>query len=969
MLDRFQQHSNEVVSPVASSKYMQRISAVEQERLPPLRLHELHDTASRAQTALSSSRSQISARYGAKPPSSSRIESRKSFRQIPTTVSITSRYTPRATSAPTPQEIRPLVEKSYDPSNAIDVIAYYKQKFRPPSPSGNDYDSRFLRDVDGPDHPLNPITAETVNVCDSLLVLSQTTGAFGHLINSVKAILYRSIFVDYDDNWLLLDRLDEQNAAFLQSRDTNAQIGEQNASDSRPKSVGVESLFSGKMAYYDLLKVAFSERKMVLADRNKFRDLNRRLHAAAAQGPMSINMIINRWQRPILLIAFNHWKALHLHYRSRIRRFSRYIRCWKNFELYKAFNHWHRRIKSLKLRKNIWEKERLDAEIDEAQREVQMLGENKDILTQKIQALQRQLKEMHEQRIYQEIVMKERLQAEKDAYTTYIKIGSVLAEPAKADFVKNAEHVSQSKSRNIHLLLRENESIDNILSLPPDKLVLRWVNFHLKKKGLNRTIDNYAGDLRDCVVYLHLLNSIQPAVCGLGALDEMDTTKRATSVIESAEALGLSGIITEDNIINASPDNADMHLLFLIQLFSKYPCLEETIRQPNREEATQSKEQQSESPVPSSEDMEKIAIAQSIGYKGNDPLVVQQCVDFKHLEEIWSQVTTLADTQSEDLTQTVQELGRMYEEIQNSMNTAMDTTNKILETYEAAASQTEQLARQLLGHRLRGDKINAEEVKEQKDFDQYTKLNQQKIADLLEKEQDVEKEFAELENILSRYYLDIKSIYRNYSRGNTMSSIEFWEFVKDCKLPGPDLPSATIDLIFARCNWTIDEADDDENPDRELIPSEFIESLIRIGAAKHSKTAPSISIRLQKLLSENVLPRASKSDATKFRREIYDAPVQSVLMKHRAKLERIFLFYARQDQKTDTSKKHLDTINVNEFYQMCKECNYIDSSFSIRNVNTIFGNIQIDDETKKVSAEDKFQELIFPEFLEVSLNP
>eukprot|EP00002_Diphylleia_rotans_P010370 TRINITY_DN2080_c1_g1_i1.p1 TRINITY_DN2080_c1_g1~~TRINITY_DN2080_c1_g1_i1.p1 ORF type:complete len:157 (-),score=39.72 TRINITY_DN2080_c1_g1_i1:148-618(-) len=61
----------------------------------------------------------------------------------------------------------------------------------------------------------------------------------------------------------------------------------------------------------------------------------------------------------------------------------------------------------------------------------------------------------------------------------------------------------------------------------------------------------------------------------------------------------------------------------------------------------------------------------------------------------------------------------------------------------------------------------------------------------------------------------------------------------------------------------------------------------------------------------------------------------------------------------------MDTINVAEFYQMCKDSNLIDNNFSIRNVNNIFACIQIDEDSKKTGVVDeKSQELVFPEFLE-----
>ena len=71
--------------------------------------------------------------------------------------------------------------------------------------------------------------------------------------------------------------------------------------------------------------------------------------------------------------------------------------------------------------------------------------------------------------------------------------------------------------------------------------------------------------------------------------------------------------------------------------------------------------------------------------------------------------------------------------------------------------------------------------------------------------------------------------------GGTLSQNEFMKFVKNVKLPSKALTLAEIDLIFIRANRE-DEEDAkeeamgiDDNPDRELLPSEFIEALYARG--------------------------------------------------------------------------------------------------------------------------------------------
>ena len=46
----------------------------------------------------------------------------------------------------------------------------------------------------------------------------------------------------------------------------------------------------------------------------------------------------------------------------------------------------------------------------------------------------------------------------------------------------------------IAALLREGESLEELMKLSPEELLLRWANFHLEKVG--RTINNFSGDIK-----------------------------------------------------------------------------------------------------------------------------------------------------------------------------------------------------------------------------------------------------------------------------------------------------------------------------------------------------------------------------------------------------------------------------------------------------------------------------------------
>ena len=47
--------------------------------------------------------------------------------------------------------------------------------------------------------------------------------------------------------------------------------------------------------------------------------------------------------------------------------------------------------------------------------------------------------------------------------------------------------------------------------LPPESILLRWFNFHLKAAGSARTVTNFSGDVMDSECYTVLLAQVSAA--------------------------------------------------------------------------------------------------------------------------------------------------------------------------------------------------------------------------------------------------------------------------------------------------------------------------------------------------------------------------------------------------------------------------------------------------------------------------
>ena len=67
-------------------------------------------------------------------------------------------------------------------------------------------------------------------------------------------------------------------------------------------------------------------------------------------------------------------------------------------------------------------------------------------------------------------------------------------------------------------LALEGEELHDLLKLPPETILIRWVNFHLAKSGYDKQINNLGSDLKDSVALTYILNRLDPAQCSLEGL-------------------------------------------------------------------------------------------------------------------------------------------------------------------------------------------------------------------------------------------------------------------------------------------------------------------------------------------------------------------------------------------------------------------------------------------------------------------
>ncbi|OEL12528.1 Fimbrin-5 [Dichanthelium oligosanthes] len=113
-------------------------------------------------------------------------------------------------------------------------------------------------------------------------------------------------------------------------------------------------------------------------------------------------------------------------------------------------------------------------------------------------------------------------------------------------------------------LFDDSKDIDEVLSLSPEKMLLRWMNHHLKKAGYKKTVNNFSTDVKDGEAYAYLLKALAPEHSPETTLDTKDPNERAKLVLEQAEKLDCKRYLTPKDITEGS---ANLNLAFVAQIF------------------------------------------------------------------------------------------------------------------------------------------------------------------------------------------------------------------------------------------------------------------------------------------------------------------------------------------------------------------------------------------------------------------
>lgn len=123
----------------------------------------------------------------------------------------------------------------------------------------------------------------------------------------------------------------------------------------------------------------------------------------------------------------------------------------------------------------------------------------------------------------------------------------------------------------LYRLLEDDETLEQFLRLPPEQILLRWFNFHLKAANWPQRVTNFSRDVSDATNYIVLLNQLAPDQCSRAPLNTRDVHQRAEEVLQNADKLGCRKFLTAKSLVAGNPK---LNLAFVAHLFNTHPGLD-----------------------------------------------------------------------------------------------------------------------------------------------------------------------------------------------------------------------------------------------------------------------------------------------------------------------------------------------------------------------------------------------------------
>ena len=139
-----------------------------------------------------------------------------------------------------------------------------------------------------------------------------------------------------------------------------------------------------------------------------------------------------------------------------------------------------------------------------------------------------------------------------------------------------AKKISLKDTPEIIKLAEDGEELKDLMKLPVETILIRWVNYHLAKAGQERRIANLGKDMSDSWALFHVLNQLDKDKCTLNGVDTEDLHDRAKIMISNGTALGVPEIVGAREVVSG---NTKSNTLYVAEIFNTKHGLEELTKE------------------------------------------------------------------------------------------------------------------------------------------------------------------------------------------------------------------------------------------------------------------------------------------------------------------------------------------------------------------------------------------------------
>lgn len=115
-------------------------------------------------------------------------------------------------------------------------------------------------------------------------------------------------------------------------------------------------------------------------------------------------------------------------------------------------------------------------------------------------------------------------------------------------------------------LLNDGETIEDLMKLPPEDILVRWINYHLRQAGQDdKQVKNLGKDLKDSQAMSYVLNQLDKQNCPMTKKDDPDMLERGKGLMNESKAMKVPEVVTAEDWIKG---NTKVNTIYVAEVFN-----------------------------------------------------------------------------------------------------------------------------------------------------------------------------------------------------------------------------------------------------------------------------------------------------------------------------------------------------------------------------------------------------------------